>query len=72
MAEASGDIGENLMASAGGGNRSSVPNVQMAKPLAYTVQPEAAMTVNPQGMQMQRDRLAMAMARLNSGKLWVG
>ena len=68
----SADIADSLISKAGGGNRSSVPNVQMAKPVAYTQEPVAANTLNPQLAQMQRDRLAMAMARLNSGKLWVG
>ena len=68
----SADIADSLMSKAGGGNQSSVPNVQLAKPQAYTVQPQVAMTVNPQMEQASRDRLAMAMARLNSGKLWVG
>jgi hypothetical protein len=63
-------LGTALTGAAGG--RSSVPNVPLAKPTATLVQSQPGELLNPQAMQASRDRLAMAMARLNSGKLWVG
>jgi hypothetical protein len=64
------DLGTALTGSAGGG--SSIPNVPLVKPLTTITQSQPGELLNPQAMQASRDRLAMAMARLNSGKLWVG
>jgi hypothetical protein len=67
-----GDISDKLMSGAGSDGYKGIPNVQMAKPQAYFTDPAEALTLNPQAVQAQRERLAVAMQRLNSGKLWVG
>jgi hypothetical protein len=65
------DLGAALTGAAGGGG-SSIPNVPLAKPMTTIIPSQPGELLNPQAIQASRDRLAMAMARLNSGKLWVG
>jgi hypothetical protein len=72
-----GDFGlaESFQQAFGGGQSGSVPSVgtpSMMKPLSAPTESQSAQIVNPQMAQMQRDRLAQAMARLNSGQLFVG
>lgn len=54
-----------------GAGASPLPMAQAAKPVATATVPEASMVLNPQAADAQRMKLAQAMARLNSGKLWV-
>lgn len=66
------DISEGLVSGVGKGTSSVPVAPQMAKPQSWMTEPIAAQTFNPQAAQTQRDKLAVAMARLNSGKLFVG
>ncbi len=61
------DTGKALTGSGG-----TVPTVQTPRPTATMTTPTEAMTISPQMQQMSRDQLAMALARLNAGKLFVG
>jgi Phage tail lysozyme len=62
-----GDIANKMMA--GAASPAPLQGVQMAKPEAYFNEPVAANTINPQGAQAARNKLAMAMQRLNTGRL---
>lgn len=67
--QAMSDIGADF---SGSNNTSTVPRVQMAKPMATPTQPQLAPSISVQGAQASRDQLAQALARLNAGRLFVG
>jgi muramidase (phage lysozyme) len=72
-AEAANKLMAGLEQMAGGGQKtSSVPNVQapMTRPIAMMTQPGPGMSYGGGASPEGRQALALAMQRLNSGKLW--
>jgi hypothetical protein len=67
ISDIAGNVGD--MFGAGKAGSSQMP-IAHAKPVATMTMGEPAQTFNPQQADMQRQRLALALQRLNSGKLY--
>jgi hypothetical protein len=72
--DAIGESIKDMVKGFGGGSGSIAPPLQtaMAKPVSAAIETQPGQMLNPELAQASRDKLAMAMARLNSGKLFVG
>jgi len=71
MANAISDMADAVGGMFGAGKAGAVPTVAMPKPLATPTMAGPAQTLNPASVDASRQRLAQALSRLNSGKLWV-
>ena len=68
------DISKSIGGMLGGGTAGGSGQLPIAKapaPMSTMMEAQPANILNPQAGEAQRQQLAMAMARLNSGKLWV-